>query len=134
MTTQLESRDEVLDDEPELTQSRYILAKYRIQVIEPEQPTVTCEDLLDICDDNSEHYHPGPRALDYYPYDGKFRLTWDTFVQLLYCVFLPCLYCHQKYMMCLDRCYACCSRQFRIAEEKYTFQNCLCTCCFLEYE
>ncbi|KAK9885838.1 hypothetical protein WA026_013710 [Henosepilachna vigintioctopunctata] len=134
LRSKVSSRSKQLgDDAPELSQSRYILAKYRIQVIEPEQP-ITVDDFIDIVDDRSEHYHPGPRAIEYYPYDGIFRLTWDTFVQILYCVFFPCLYCHHKCLRCFDKAYYCCSKQFRIAEEKHTFENCCCPCCILSYE
>lgn len=45
-----------------LTQSRYVLAKYGIQVVEPDADTLE-ETFLPSTVSDDTHYHPGPRAI-----------------------------------------------------------------------
>lgn len=53
----------------QMTQSRFILAKYRIQVVHPDKAGDTQPKLSDDITEDIEwtnHYHAGPEALGYY--------------------------------------------------------------------
>lgn len=72
-TSKIELNQSASSDLDNITQSRFLLAKYRIQVVDPEKvqdlPLKISEDLID---NFTDHYHSGPEALGNFQFSPNF--------------------------------------------------------------
>ncbi|KAK5639736.1 hypothetical protein RI129_010547 [Pyrocoelia pectoralis] len=121
---------ETADNSIELTQSQFVLAKYRIQLLEnrPENTFQSPHDELDFR--NFCHHHEGPLAIEHKPMGSLGVCDKDNCMQILWSFCLPCAYIHYFIISCFNSLCNFSSKITTNLEEEYTFQMCcLCRWC-----
>nr|XP_015833888.1 PREDICTED: uncharacterized protein LOC107397621 [Tribolium castaneum] len=114
-----------------LTQSKYVLAKYGIQVIDPQHDPLEETFLATGSVTDDMHYHPGPRAIECKADAGKFGCDRDSCMRVLWCYLFPCALLESCLVALCDCWWECFSGCLRRMEEHYTFQCCE-RCCKLQ--
>ncbi|KAF2905144.1 hypothetical protein ILUMI_01034 [Ignelater luminosus] len=122
-------------DLEKISQSRFLLAKYRIQVIDLDKivpcPIKISKDNVGDGVDSKTHQHIRPDALEYNSNEGSCNK--DKFMQILWSLLLPCIAVGQFCFNFANSCFDLGSEITTHLEEDYELKWCFCCeCCRLK--